>query len=249
MKKNIFEVCVYNYQSAFNAQVAGADRIELCDNMYEGGTTPSYGMITTVSSVLKIDINVMIRPRGGDFCYDDIEYEIMMEDIRKCKELNVNGVVFGILKPDGNIDIEKTSQLCMLAKPMSVTFHRAFDMTIDLMRSLDELTGIGIDRVLTSGGSNTAIEGIAAIRRFVDKSQNRIIIMPGSGINAENIKQISEMTGANEFHMSGKMPVNSIMYYRKNGISMGGIKEIDEYQLMISDIDKIKETIQQLEYH
>lgn len=247
MKKNVFEICVYNYQSALNAQFAGADRIELCDNMYEGGTTPGYGMIKTVRSALKIDINVMIRPRGGDFCYDDKEFEIMQEDIRICKDLHVNGVVFGILKPDGNIDIERTSQLYELAKPMSITFHRAFDVTVDLFRSLDVLIDVGIDKVLTSGGSNTAIEGIAVISQLIDKSQNRIIIMPGSGINPENIIQISQMTGANEFHMSGKMPVDSNMSYRKSGVSMGGINEIDEYQLMISDIDKIKETIRRLE--
>lgn len=243
MKKKIFEICVYNSISALNAQLAGADRIELCDNMYEGGTTPSYGMIKIIREKLKIEINVMIRPRGGDFCYDDTEFEIMKNDILKCKELKVNGVVFGILKSDGNIDIERTSELAELARPLSVTFHRAFDMTPDLFKSMDELALIGIDRILTSGGQNTATEGVETIKKLILNAKDAIIIMPGSGINSESISKISDISGANEFHLSGKMPVNSEMVFRKNNISMSGIPGIDEYVHMVSNKEIIKQTI------
>lgn len=243
MKKNTFEICVYNSISALNAQLAGADRIELCDNMYEGGTTPSYGMIKIIREKLKIEINVMIRPRGGDFCYDDTEFEIMKNDILKCKELKVNGVVFGILKSDGNIDIERTSELTELARPLSVTFHRAFDMTPDLFKSMDELALIGIDRILTSGGQNTATEGVETIKKLILNAKDAIIIMPGSGINSESISKISDISGANEFHLSGKMPVNSEMLFRKTNISMSGIPGIDEYVHMVSNKEIIKQTI------
>lgn len=240
------EVCSYNYQSAINAMQAGADRIELCDNMYEGGTTPSYGLITQLREKLDIDINVMIRPRGGDFFYDDFEFEVMKHDIEMCKQLRANGVVFGILKQDGSIDVERTSELRDIAGQMSVTFHRAFDMSADLSSSLDNLISTGIDRVLTSGGFNTALEGRDVIKELVTKSNGNIIIMPGSGINFENISYLKEYTGANEFHLSAKMPVESKMQFRKQNIKMNSLKEIPEYEIMISDIELIKKAIQAL---
>lgn len=240
------EVCSYNYQSAINAMQAGADRIELCDNMYEGGTTPSYGLITQLREKLDIGINVMIRPRGGDFFYDDFEFEVMKHDIEMCKQIGADGVVFGILKQDGSIDVERTSELRDIAGHMSVTFHRAFDMSAELSSSLDNLISTGIDRVLTSGGFNTALEGRDVIKELVTKSDGNIIIMPGSGINFENISYLKEYTGANEFHLSAKMPVESKMQFRKQNIKMNSLKEIPEYEIMISDIELIKKAIQAL---
>ena len=245
-KKGLIEVCVYNSRSAINAQNGGAQRIELCDNMYEGGTTPSFAMIKTMKDRLDIDINVMIRPRGGDFVYNEMEFEIMKSDILKCKEIGVNGVVFGVLKVNGEIDTNRTRILIDYARPLSVTFHRAFDMTQDIFRSLDDLISIGIDRVLTSGAKNTAIEGIETLKQLVRQSDNRIVIMPGSGINHENIKEIFEKTGATEYHMSGKRPVDSKLTFRKEGISMGGIKGINEYKLFITEAHIISKTIQAL---
>jgi len=241
--KPIIEICSYNYQSAANAMIAGADRIELCDNMYEGGTTPSYGLITKLKEKIDIDMNVMIRPRGGDFCYDDFEFDIMMHDIEICKQIGVDGVVFGILKNDGTIDEDRISHLREIAYPMSTTFHRAFDMSVNLFDSLHTLMKIGIDRILTSGGFNTAWEGRDIIKQLINLSNGNIIIMPGSGINSNNIKDLKEFTCANEFHLSAKMPFESTMLYRKQNIFMDSLKEIPEYNIMISDAELIKNSI------
>jgi copper homeostasis protein len=242
----IIEVCSYNYQSAENAKNAGADRIELCDNIYQGGTTPSHGLIAQLRQKFDIDINVMIRPRGGDFYYDDFEFDVMKHDILMCNQIGADGVVFGILKPDGSIDLERTSELKDIAGNMSVSFHRAFDMSADLFSSLDDLLSIGIDRVLTSGGFNTVWEGRDVIKELVTKSNGNIVIMPGSGINFENIRYLKEFTGANEFHLSAKMPVESKMQFRKQNIMMNSLKEIPEYEIMISDAEHIKKSIQAL---
>lgn len=240
--KPIIEICTYNYQSALNAMIAGADRIELCDNMYEGGTTPSRGLIAKLREKIDIDMNVMIRPRGGDFCYDDFEFDIMMHDIEICKQIGVDGVVFGILKNDGTIDEDRILQLRDIAYPLSSTFHRAFDMSVNLFESLNLLIKIGIDRILTSGGFNTAWEGRDIIKQLVNLSKGNISIMPGSGVNFMNILDLKEFTCANEFHLSAKMPYESTMLYRKQNIFMNSLKEIPEYKIMISDAELIKKS-------
>ncbi|MGE5356152.1 MAG: copper homeostasis protein CutC [Deltaproteobacteria bacterium] len=244
MNKKIFEICVFNSRSAINAQLAGADRIELCDNMYEGGTTPGYGLIKVLKDILTIDINVMIRPRGGDFHYNDTEFKIMQEDILKCRDLGVNGVVFGILDRKAYVDTDRVAKLVEISHPLSVTFHRAFDMTVDLPGSLKELINVGVDRILTSGGMNKAIEGKNMIRYLVETAGQEIIIMPGSGINPENIYELSLATGAKEFHMSGKKYEDSFMIYRKPGVRMSGLDMIDDYKIAVSDIDAIRKTIE-----
>lgn len=240
------EVCVYNAESAINAQSAGASRIELCANMYEGGTTPGYGIIKLLRHQLEIGINVMIRPRGGDFYYGKNEFEIMKIDIGFCRENGINGVVFGVLNRDGTIDAARCRELVELARPMSVTFHRAFDMTVDLFDSLEVLMDCGVDRILTSGGKNTAIEGLETLKKLVEKSDDRIIIMPGSGINSENICKLRNYTGAREFHMSGKTLVDSKMEWRKPGISMGGIPSVDEFKIYIASEEKIRNAAEAL---
>lgn len=243
MNKTTIEICATNFQSAFAAQQGGAKCIELCDNLYEGGTTPSYAAIQRVQEKLDILVNVMIRPRGSDFCYDDEEFEIMKEDIEMCKQLGVNGVVFGILLPNGNVDQKRTKQLVELARPLSVTFHRAFDVTPDPHKALEDIISCNVDRLLTAGQQNTAPEGIELIIDLVKKANNRIVIMPGSGINEDNILEFKNRTGANDFHMTARMPVESKMLYRKDGIFMGGLPQIPEFKIFISNTDKIKKVV------
>ncbi|MBX2965702.1 MAG: copper homeostasis protein CutC [Cyclobacteriaceae bacterium] len=198
------EIVVFNIESAMNAQKGGADRIELCDNPAEGGTTPSYGVMDIVRQALSIDVYAMIRPRGGDFVYSSYEYHAMKRDIEMCKRASLDGVVFGILKPDGTLDKERCKKLIDAARPMNVTCHRAFDVTRDPFEALEDCIEVGFDRILTSGQAQTAPEGLDLIKKLVAKAGNRISIMPGSGIHEENAKQIIDYTGAKEIHFSGK---------------------------------------------
>lgn len=242
----MIEACNTSVTSAIEAQKGGAGRIELCDNIYEGGTTPGYGTIKMAREVLTIALNVMIRPRGQDFCYSDLELRIMKEDIRMCKKLGADGVVFGILKADGTVDIERTTELVELARPLSVTFHRAFDMTPDPFRALEDIISAGVDRILTSGHKNKIIDGIELIKELVEMSLGRIVIMPGSGINENNILEIKNKTGAREFHLSGSVPVDSKMLFRKSNIFMGGLPQIPEYEMKITDAGRIGKIVELL---
>ena len=242
-KKYQIEVCAAHLQSAIAAEEGGAKRVELCDNLYEGGTTPSYATIKIAREKLKIGLNVMIRPRGSDFCYSEIEFKMMKEDIRICKELGIDGVVFGILLPDGNVDTERTRLLVELARPMSVTFHRAFDATPDPFKALEDIIDLGFDRILTAGQKNTVPEGIHLIKQIIEKAGDRIIIMPGSGINENNIKEIRDLTGAKEFHLTGRKTVQSKMEYRKEGIYFGGLPQIPEYETKLTDPEIIRKVV------
>lgn len=241
--KNIIEICASNIQSCLTAQEGGASRIELCDNLYEGGTTPSYATIKTAVEKLSIDIMVMIRPRGSDFCYSDLEIEMMKQDITICKELGVKGVVFGILTPDGRVDKKRTRELVDHARPLEVAFHRAFDMTVDPIEALEAIIESGADRLLTSGHQNTVPLGIDTLRQLVTKARNRIRIMPGSGIHEDNIKEIRDRTGATEFHLTARMPVESTMEFRKEYIYMGGLPAIPEYKIFISSSERIQKVV------
>jgi copper homeostasis protein len=174
----------------------------------------------------------MIRPRGGDFCYEADEYEVMRRDIPLAKQLGVNGVVFGILDVHGNIDTSRTQQLVDLARPLTVTFHRAFDMTADLFRALDDVCAAGVDRVLTSGGESTSLLGEETIRQLVKNAQGRIVIMPGSGIRPENVRSLVERTGVTEIHVGLRSSIPSPMQHRNPRISMGSI-ERHEYERFI----------------
>jgi len=225
------------------AQEGGAHRVELCENIYEGGTTPSYGAITIAREKLYIDFNIIIRPRGGDFYYSDLEFEIMKKDIEFAKQSGVNGVVIGLLNQDGSIDIKRTKELVNLAKPMSVTFHRAFDVCNDGFQALEDIISCGCDRILTSGQKNKAFEGIDSIQTLIENANNRIIIMPGSRINENNIAEIHQKTGAQEFHASLRKQIKSKMNFRKDGINMGGIPNIDEFEISVTDPLKVEETI------
>ena len=237
--KNILEICVDSIESAINSQLAGADRIELCDNLLEGGTTPSFGMIQSVRSNLDIAVNVIIRPRGGDFLYSDPEFDIMRRDIDLCGESGINGVVIGLLTKDGRIDIERTAKLVEYAKPMSVTFHRAYDMCSNPHQGLEDVIITGADRLLTSGQRNKVTEGLLLVSELVRKASGRIIIMPGSGLDESNIKEVAIKTGAHEFHLTGRKIIDSQMEFRMKGVSMGGHSDVEEFSRKIADVDKI----------
>ena len=244
MNKFILEICANSVESAIMAEKGGAHRVELCDNIYEGGTTPSYGAIEQARKMLSIDLNIIIRPRGRDFCYSDNEFEIMCNDILIAKSLGVNGVVFGILNPDGSVDIKRTKYLVKLANPMNVTFHRAFDMCRDPFQSLEDIIECGCKRLLTAGQANKAIQGIEIIKQLVQKSNGRITIMPGSGIDESNIEEIYSKTGAYEFHASLRKSVKSKMEFKKDGIYMGGISSISENENYVTDPERVKKIIE-----
>lgn len=201
-KRVTLEVVVYNIESAVHAQKGGADRIELCDNPLEGGTTPSFGVIDMVRQSLSIDLYVMIRPRGGDFVYSAYEYHAMKKDIEMCKRASADGVVLGILKPDGTLDKDRCRKLIEFARPMKVTCHRAFDVTPDPYQALEDCIEAGFDRILTSGQEAKAIEGTPLIRQLIQLAKGRIAIMPGSGVRESNVDELVAQTGADEVHLS-----------------------------------------------
>ncbi len=250
MKTQItLEVCANSVDSAVAAQEGGAARIELCDNLHEGGTTPSYGNIELARERLTIDLYVLIRPRGGDFLYSENEFEVMKRDIRISKELGTDGIVLGILKHDGNIDKERSKELIDLARPLSVTFHRAFDMTPDPNRALEDIIDVGADRILTSGQANKAIDGMEVLASIVRRAGNRINIMAGSGVNTNNILKIMTYTHAREFHVSGRKLIESVMIYQNPKILMGGNPTVSEYEKFETDSECIKSLLQTVEKH
>lgn len=233
------EICCDSLCSALIAMKAGADRIELCNNLAEGGTTPSYGIIARTRELLKIRLNVLIRPRGGDFLYDDHEFEIMMRDIGLCKSLGADGVVLGILNSDGTVDVRRTSELVNAARPLQVTFHRAFDMSNEPFKALENIISCGAERLLTSGQKNRAIEGTSLIAELVKLAGERLIVMAGSGLNDSNIEAVARLTGAKEYHLTGRKSIVSEMIFRAAGISMGGIAGMPEYSRKTADHEMI----------
>lgn len=238
-KLPIVEVCCFSLESCIAAQKSGAKRIELCASLYEGGTTPSAGLIQVAKQRVNIEIHAMIRPRGGDFCYSDDEISVMQTDIRMAKAFGCEGVVLGILQKDGRINIEQTRAMVDLAKPMQVTFHRAIDMTPDYAEALENIIETGCDRILTSGQKNTASEGIETIKNLVKQAKGRIEIMAGSGVNANNALTLIH-TGIGALHLTGKASRDSEMVYRKAGIAMGGLSEVPEYEIVYADVEKIR---------
>lgn len=240
--KKLLEICCYTLESALLAEQAGADRIELCDNAAEGGTTPSFGTIQLAQEKLDIPISVMIRPRGGDFLYSDLEFEIMKRDVTNIvkNQVGVQGVVVGFLQADGHIDLERTREIVKLAHPMDVTFHRAFDMCLDPLAALEQLKDCGIKRILTSGGRNKAIQGIDLLAQLVKNAGDDIAIMAGSGVNESNLKELMTKTKATEFHSSARGFEQSRMQYTNPNIDMGGQKDSDEYKILSVNVDSIQ---------
>jgi copper homeostasis protein len=211
--KCIVEIIGFTIEGCMIAQDAGADRIELCDNPGEGGTTASYGFIKTAREKLHIDLYPMIHPRGGDFFYTDEEFEIVKTDVKLCKELGCNGVVIGVLTKDGKVDKKRCSILVDCAYPLGITFHRAFDRTADPFESLEEIIDIGCERILTSGQRPTAAEGAQLLKQLIKQADDRIIIMPGSGVRSDNVARLAKETGAVEFHTSARVRVPGKMTY------------------------------------
>jgi copper homeostasis protein len=223
------EVIGFNISSCIIAQESGAHRIELCDGPGEGGTTPSMGFIKTAREKLSIELYPIIRPRGGDFLYSEDEFHIMKTDVLMCKKMGCDGIVMGILNTDGSVDKDRCSKLIEVAYPLGVTFHRAFDRTNDAEKALEDIIEIGCERILTSGLRPNALEGIEMLSRLVQLADERIIIMPGSGVRSDNIAKIAENTGAVEFHSSARINSNTSMQY---------INELMQEKLAAVSIDK-----------
>lgn len=237
------EICAFNLPSALAAQQAGADRIEFCAGPAEGGTTPSAGAIRTAREQLHIALYPIIRPRGGDFLYSDEEFRSMIRDIEYCKQVGCNGVVFGILLPDGSVDKARCSRLVEAAYPLGVTFHRAFDWAANPFEAMEAIIGMGCERILTSGQRPTAPEGIPLLDQLVREADDRIIIMPGSGVRAGNIVELAEKTGASEFHTSARVLQASTMEF----VNAAMKESQDSVMADPDEIHKIKEQLAALE--
>src|SRR6266849_574205 len=236
----VVEVCIDSVASAVAAERGGAQRIELCSGLVDGGITPSVGLMEAVRARVSIALHVMIRPRGGDFYYDKDEFNIVRRDIETVKRLGADGVVVGLLAADGDIDIARTRHLVELAHPFQVTFHRAFDMSRDLFRALEDICATGADRILTSGGQQTCIEGAEMIARLVRAAGNRIGIMAGSGIKPGNARMLVERTCVKEVHVGLRSSVSSPMRYRNPKISLGST-EGREYQKFVVLEDSVRQ--------
>ncbi|MBR8534886.1 copper homeostasis protein CutC [Carboxylicivirga sediminis] len=239
-----FEICIDSVQSAINAQAAGAHRVELCDNLFEGGTTPSAGMIQQVKKMAPdVKLFVIIRPRGGDFVYSEHEISVMLDDIVMAKKLGADGIVSGCLKANGDIDAENTGKLIQASGNLPYTFHRAFDMCRNYSEALEQLIDLGASRILTSGMQQTAHLGINTLTEIIKQANNRIAILVGSGVKPENIAEIARKTGAEEFHFSARKEFASPMNFKNENINMGGVSGIPEFSRFYSDVDTIKCTI------
>lgn len=240
MKTRILEICANSATSCIEAELGGASRVELCAGIPEGGTTPSYGEIKTAKEKCSIDINVIIRPRGGDFLYSPEEIQSMLYDIEMAKQLGVHGVVIGCLTKEGDVDTELLHKLVTVAKPeLSVTFHRAFDVCRDPFTALEQIIGAGCDRILTSGQQSNAVKGIPLLTELVKRAGNRIIIMPGCGVRENNIAEIEAATGAKEFHTSARSIVHSKMEYRNENVPMGSSAPTSEFEIEVTNRHKV----------
>jgi len=234
------EIVVYTIESALKAQEGGANRIELCDNPAEGGTTPSFGMIESVRQNVNLDVFVMIRPRGGDFNYSNYEFHCMKRDIYQCQRISVDGIVFGILNADGTLDKKRCKELIDKARPLKVTCHRAFDMTRDSFEALEDCIEVGFDRILTAGHQTTAALGADLIAELVKKAKGRIAIMPGSGVNENTVEEIVRKTKVSEIHFSATAFRDSVMQYRNQAIAGMGSEEGSEFKYRTVDPERVR---------
>ncbi|MGA7522771.1 MAG: copper homeostasis protein CutC [Acidobacteriaceae bacterium] len=219
------EICIDSAESAMAAERGGADRVELCSDLLEGGITPSAGLIVAARHSIGIGLFVMIRPRGGDFHYTEAEFAIMQEDIRRARDFGADGLVLGVLNENATVDVARNAALVRLAEPLPVTFHRAVDMTPDPVRALAAIIETGARRVLTSGGAVKATEGLDTMARMVAAAGNRLAVIAGSGINADTIAAVAAATGASEFHSAVRTASPSPVHYRKEGVRMGAIPD------------------------
>ncbi|TAH08701.1 MAG: copper homeostasis protein CutC [Sphingobacteriia bacterium] len=229
----LLEICVFNVATAIAASNAGADRIELCENYANGGTTPSYGYLKTIREKITIPVFPMIRPRGGDYFHTADEIAIIKKDILLCKELGFDGVVFGLLNQDGSVDKDNTARLVEAAYPLEVTFHRAFDRCKNPLEALEILIEAGCNRILTSGQEPKVTDGLTLVKQMVDQASGRIIILPGSGLNSSNVKHIIDSTGVTEVHTSARIRVASSTLFRNE-------KMPEDFDIDFVDVEEIK---------
>lgn len=237
------EICVEGIDGLLAAQQAGADRVELCASLLEGGLTPSLGVVREALRVGTIPFHVIIRPRGGDFLYSELEFGSMLEDIKALRDMGVVGVVIGCLTPDGRIDEARTKALVDAARPMKVTCHRAFDMTRDYREAIEALIRAGVDRVLTSGQRDTAIEGIDILKDTAAIADGRIVIMACGALDADSIAQVRTATGVDEMHFAALKTIKSGMDFRNPHVGMGGTAIEREYEITLTDVEAVRKTI------
>lgn len=249
MKEYQFEICANSVESCIAAQKGGAHRVELCAGIPEGGTTPSYGEIAMAREALTTTrLHVIIRPRGGDFLYSPIEVKTMLKDIEVSRQLGADGVVFGCLTAEGEIDLPIMRELMKASEGLSVTFHRAFDVCRDAKKALEQIIELGCNRILTSGQQPTAELGIPLLKELQEQASGRIILLAGCGVNEKNISRIAQETGIQEFHFSARESIKSGMNYKNESVSMGGTVLINEYERNVTSAERVKATIQNINY-
>ena len=242
-----FEICTNSVESCIAAQEGGANRVELCAGIPEGGTTPSFGEIAMAREVLQnTRLHVIIRPRGGDFLYTPIEIKTMLKDIETARKSGADGVVFGCLTKEGDVDVEATKALVEAAQGLSITFHRAFDVCRDAHKALEQIIALGCHRILTSGQQPNAEQGIPLLKELQKQADGRIILLAGCGVNEKNIAHIAQETGITEFHFSARESISSQMEYRNEAVSMGGTVHIDEYSRDVTTARRVARTIEAL---
>lgn len=242
--KMILEIAVFNIQSAIMAAQAGANRLELCENPFDGGTTPSYGTLKTVREKITVPVFPIIRPRGGDFLYSEEEFEVMKKDTLLCKSLGFDGIVTGLLNSDATIDVKRTDALVKTAYPMEVTFHRAFDRAVNPLQALETVIDCGCQRILTSGQVPNAFDGKDLIKQLIQQADERIIVMPGSGVRSNNIAELATYTGAAELHSSARKNIASAMQFIQKGMQ----ENLENIIVDISEIKDMMETVKNIAY-
>ncbi|MCK6475073.1 MAG: copper homeostasis protein CutC [Planctomycetes bacterium] len=246
-RRTLLEVCVDSVEGAIAAQEGGADRIELCAGMLEGGTTPSVGLMKQACRRTHLPVYAMIRPRGGDFFYSEHEFKSMEHDVETARTCGARGVVLGILTADGRIDRVRIGDLVQRARPLVITFHRAFDMSRDPFEALEDLVALGVDRILTSGQAPTALEGLALLAQLVERAAGRIRIMPGGGVRLKNIATILRRSGALEIHVHPSIAAESPMSHRNPKVSMNSSALPAEYSRTKTSVELVRAYVAQLE--
>lgn len=239
------EVCAYSLYSCLATDRAGADRVELCASPYEGGTTPSTGLVKRVLADTTLEVHAMLRPRGGDFCYDVTEKQTILAEASDLVAAGVHGLVVGALLPNGDLDIDFLTEVKRVAAGVDLTCHRAIDVARNPLEVMENLIHLGFARILSSGQKDKAMDGIEALAEMVERADGRIQIMAGSGVNPQNCTFFKQI-GVNAIHLSARTVRNSLMEYRRPGISMGGVSEISEFEVALASEEIIRQAIQQI---